>query len=130
DEKQEARATDPIAAGIIDRTEEMSPDQMSALHGALKAIAARESGEPGDGFVIIDGASIAKGSRVRLRPNRRADAMDMFFRDQTATVAGVVTDLDDRTYVAVTVDADPAAELHGSFGRFFYFDPGEIEPLG
>ena len=54
----------------------------------------------------------------------------MFFRDQTATVAGVFTDLDDRTYVAVTVDADPAAELHGSFGRFFYFDPGEIEPLG
>jgi hypothetical protein len=32
-------------------------------------------------------------------------------------------------YVAVTVDADPAASLHESFGRFFYFDPSEVEPL-
>jgi len=32
-------------------------------------------------------------------------------------------------YVAVTVDADPAASLHESFGRFFYFDPAEVEPI-
>ena len=55
--------------------------------------------------------------------------MDMFFKDQPATVAGVYRDLDERIYVAVTVDADPAAALHDSFGRFFYFDPAEIEPL-
>jgi hypothetical protein len=54
----------------------------------------------------------------------------MFLKDQCATVTGVYRDVDDRVYVAVTVDADPAASLHESFGRFFYFDPAEIEPLG
>jgi hypothetical protein len=66
---------------------------------------------------------------VRLHPNRRADAMDMFLKDQPATVAGVYRDVDDRVYVAVTVDTDPAASLHESFGRYFYFDPGEVEPI-
>jgi hypothetical protein len=55
--------------------------------------------------------------------------MDMFLRDQLATVTGIYRDVDDRLYVAVTVDADPAASLHESFGRFFYFDPSEIEPV-
>jgi hypothetical protein len=53
--------------------------------------------------------------------------MDMFLKDQPATVAGVYHDLDDRVYVAVTVDIDPAAALHDSFGRYFYFDPAEVE---
>ena len=53
----------------------------------------------------------------------------MFLADQAATVAGVYRDVDERVYVAVTVDADPAAALHESFGRFFYFDPEEVEPI-
>jgi hypothetical protein len=72
---------------------------------------------------------VRRGSKVRLRPSRRADAMDMFLKDQAATVAGVYRDVDDRVYIAVTVDADPAASLHESFGRFFYFDPTEVEPI-
>lgn len=83
---------------------------------------------PEQAEVVVNGARVTRGSRVRLRPNRRADAMDMFLRDQPATVAGVYRDVDDRVYVAVTIDADPAASLHESFGRFFYFDPTEIEP--
>jgi hypothetical protein len=30
----------------------------------------------------------------------------------------------------VTVDDDPAAELHEWYGRFFHFSPDEIEPIG
>jgi hypothetical protein len=55
--------------------------------------------------------------------------MDLFLKDQAATVAGIYRDVDERVYVAVTVDADPAASLHESFGRFFYFDPAEVEPI-
>ena len=44
-------------------------------------------------------------------------------------MAGVYRDVDDRVYLAVTVDADPAASLHESFGRFFYFDPAEVERI-
>ena len=34
-------------------------------------------------------------------------------------------------YVAVTVDADPAAsDLHDWYGRAFFFYPDEVEPIG
>jgi hypothetical protein len=32
-------------------------------------------------------------------------------------------------YVAVTVDADPASDLHDWYGRSFFFYPDEVEPL-
>jgi hypothetical protein len=132
DEKREARATDPRAKEIIDRVDGMTPDSLAALHGTMRS--AEFFNPPGapspeDAAVTVGDRSIGKGARVRLRPNRRADAMDMFLKDQSATVAGVFRDVDERVYVAVTVDKDPGAELHASFGRYFYFDPAEIEPL-
>jgi hypothetical protein len=132
EEKREARATDPRAGAIIDRTDAMSADALSRLHGTMRMsdfFNPADEPSPDEAFVVVGSARIEKGSRVRLRPNRRADAMDMFLRDQPATVAGVYRDVDQRTYVAVTVDADPGADMHASFGRFFYFDPEEMEPL-
>jgi len=132
EEKREARETDPRSRAILDRVESLTPDALNALHGAVRsADFFNPSGTPAPdaAHVLVDGRRVAKGSRVRLRPNRRADAMDMFLADQAATVAGVYRDVDDRTYVAVTVDADPAAAMHESFGRYFYFDPTEVEPL-
>jgi hypothetical protein len=132
DEKREARATDPRARAILDRVDALTPDALAALHGTMRSadfFNPPGTPPPDEAFVMVDGRRVARGSSVRLRPQRRADAMDMFLKDQRATVAGVYRDVDDRVYVAVTVDADPAASLHESFGRFFYFDPGEIEPL-
>jgi hypothetical protein len=37
-EKQEARATDPRAAAIVDRVEAMTPEIMSRLHGAIRSL--------------------------------------------------------------------------------------------
>jgi hypothetical protein len=131
-ERIEARATDPRARAILDRIDAMTSDDLAALHGAMRSadfFNPPGTPRPEDAFVTVGDRRVAKGSRVRLRPNRRADAMDMFLSDQAATVAGVYRDVDERVYVAVTVDADPAASLHESFGRFFYFDPAEIEPL-
>ena len=53
--------------------------------------------------------------------------MDLFLAGRLARVADVHRDLEDRTYVAVVVEDDPAADLHESYGRFFYFDPDELE---
>ncbi len=85
--------------------------------------------DPATDSVVVDGIPIRKGSLVRVRPRRRADAQDLFFADQVARVTGVLFDVDGDTHVAVVLEDDPAADLHDWYGRYFYFAPDEIEPL-
>jgi hypothetical protein len=81
--------------------------------------------------VPVVGGVAAKDSRVVLRPGtHRADAQDMFLAGRTATVQGVFSDVDGGTYIAVTLDDDPAADLHLWHGRFMYFNPDEVELTG
>ncbi len=148
-EKREARATDPRAAEIIDRCDDLSPELLDRLHGAvrsLRPVAAAEPARepapsagdlwegwsdpmvPGEGTVMIDGVPVARGSRVRLAPSRRADAQDFLLRDRAALVAGIFEDLDGRTYLGVTLEDDPAAEWIGH-GRYYYFFPDEVVPM-
>lgn len=201
-EKAEARATDPRAAEIIDRCEQMSPETLQQLHGILRdphaavdaALAAEMTrfdlppfGAPSDraglaaemdmfdvpvfstpredsaqdadlrnvdppafdtgeapwwdpaadasvapdvDAVMIDGVSVAKDSLVRVHPSARADAQDMFFADQTARVTAVLSDVDGNVHVAVVLVDDPAADMHDWYGRYLYFAPEELEPLG
>ena len=149
-EKAEARATDAQAAAIIDRCEQMTPAALQRLHGVLRdphgmspatlagaataAVpwwdpAADAGVRPERDAVMVAGARVAKGSVVRLRPGRRADAQDLFFAGQTARVAAVHRDVDGQTHVAVVLVDDPAADLHDWYGRYLYFAPDEIEPL-
>ena len=79
--------------------------------------------------VLVNGVRVACGSRVRLRPGRRADAQDMFFAGRTARVTSVHEDVDGEQHVGVVVEDDPAADLHEWYGRYLYFAPDEIEPL-
>ena len=79
--------------------------------------------------VFVNGIKVSKGSSVRLHPKRRADAWDMFLRDKVATVRAIHQDVEDVLYVAVTVDEDPASDLHDWYGRSFFFYPDEVEPL-
>ena len=86
---------------------------------------------PETDHVVIDGVNVARGSRVRMRPgSRRADAQDLFLVGRTALVEAVLHDVDGQVHVAVTPDHDPAADLQRSHGRFLYFAPDEIEPIG
>ncbi|WP_329053069.1 hypothetical protein OG738_10010 [Amycolatopsis sp. NBC_01488] len=124
EEKREARATDPRAAAIVDRVDAMPPELLDRLHGAIRSV------RPVEPSVTVAGVRVAEGSRVRLRPNLRgADAQDMFLTGKTATVRVILSDVDGVTYVAVTVDDDPAADLQHAHGRYRYFSPDEIEPL-
>jgi hypothetical protein len=79
--------------------------------------------------VVVAGVTVAKGTRVRLRPGQRADAQDMFLAGRTATVEAVFLDVDGNRHLAVTLDEDPAADLQRWHGRFLYFSPDEVEPL-
>ena len=147
DEKREARATDERAAAIIDRVDTMPPELLERLHGAvryLKEVEGTEEEEPElvpwwdpgadrtvspetDG-VVVAGVTVARGSRVRLRPGQRADAQDMFLAGRLATVEAVFLDVDGNRHLAVTLDEDPAADLQRWHGRFLYFSPDEVEP--
>jgi hypothetical protein len=157
-EKRAARATDPRAAALIDRTEALGAAQLRRLHGAARGPrrpepaasspappAERPAPPPGPGApgaptgapadpgaaatVVVAGRAVRAGSRVRLRPgSRRSDAQDMFLTGRVAVVEAVLRDVDDHPYLAVTLVDDPAAEVCRSHGRFRYFAPDEVEP--
>ena len=129
EEKQEARATDPRAADIVNRVESMDAGAFDALHGTWRELL-NPTGEPPpeQATVEIGSVTIARGSRVVVRPRRRADPIDLFIAGRTARVEGVYRDLEGLVLVAVVLDDDPAGELHAEFGRFFYYGPDELEP--
>jgi hypothetical protein len=136
-EKAEARATDPRAAALIDRVDDLPQEHLDRLHGALRYL--RHVTTPGEGLlpgpdpaavmspqtpwwdpgndasvspetdgIIIDGVRVARGSKVRLRPgNRRTDAQDLFVHGRTATVEAVFFDVDGAQHLGVTLDDDP-----------------------
>ena len=83
---------------------------------------------PGTDSVQVGGHRVARGSRVTLRPGRRADAQDMFLEGRAAMVEAVLFDVDDTPYLAVSLAEDPAADLGAAHGRFLYFAPDEVEP--
>ena len=80
--------------------------------------------------VLIGGQQVARGSLVRLQPGvRRADAQDMFLAGRIAEVQAVLTDVEDRPYLAVSLADDPDADLRIAHGRFLYFMPDEVAPI-
>jgi hypothetical protein len=86
--------------------------------------------QPEADTVLVNGVVIGKGSLVRLRPSRRADAQDLFFAGEAARVTAVLSDVDGQVHVAVVLADDPAADIHEWYGRYLYFAPDELEPLG
>jgi hypothetical protein len=155
EEKREARATDPRAAAIIDRVDTIPPEVLDRLHGAIRSLrdlpqhgrpaepedstelapwwdpGADTSVSPETDSVVVAGVSVARGSRVVLRPHgNRTDAQDMFLDGRIATVAAVLRNVDDEWHLAVTPDDDPeVAEVMLAHGRYLYFSPDEVEPL-
>jgi hypothetical protein len=137
DEKREARATDQRARGVVERCDAIPPEALERLHGTWRSPTSQSvedffnppGPDPKQASLTLAEGSISRGSRVRLAPKRRADSMDLFLAGRTALVQSVHRDLEDRIYVAVTVDDDPAAEIHGGVGRYFYFHPDELQPL-
>jgi hypothetical protein len=147
-EKAEARATDPRAAALIDRVDNLDPAMLEAMHGTIRYLrpAAPPMPDPSDvpwwdpgtdasvspetDEVVLAGVPIKRGSTVRMRPGaRRADAQDFLLADRLATVEAVLHDVDGNVHVAVTPSDDPDADLQRSHGRFLYFAPDELEPV-
>ncbi|GAA4574238.1 hypothetical protein [Planotetraspora kaengkrachanensis] len=196
EEAREAAATDPRAAEILRRAQDLPPELLERLHGVIRYLGAPSpstaaaghgalagfpgfadvapaapgngpageyGADPGDALldtthsggsatipgapwwdpgadphvspetdtVTVSGVQLTKGSRVRLNPGtRRADAHDMFLAGKVAHVEAVFLDVDGSRHLAVTLADDPAADLQRIQGRFLYFAPDEVEPLG
>jgi hydrogenase maturation protease len=68
---------------------------------------------------------------VRLRPQRRADILDLALEGRAAEVVAVEEDLEGRVHVAVTLADDTARDLGtgAQIGHRFYFAPEDLEAL-
>jgi hydrogenase maturation protease len=79
----------------------------------------------------ISGVEVKPGSRVRLRPRKGGDVMDIALSGQIATVECIEQDYEGKQHVCVVLDDDPGKDM-GMLrqpGHRFFFDAEEIEPL-
>ena len=76
-------------------------------------------------------AVLRRGSRVRLRPQGRADVLDIVLRDRVATIESIEVDYEDRVHLAVTVDDDPGSDLGAMRqpGHRFFFSLDDVVPV-
>jgi len=82
-------------------------------------------------YLEISGVEVRTGSRVRLRPRKGGDVMDIALAGQTATVECIEQDYEGKSHVCVVLDEDPGRDmgLLRQPGHRFFFDAEEVEPL-
>jgi hypothetical protein len=143
EEKEEARATDPRAREILDRSASLTEEDLMGLHGAIRGFQTLRGGEQIDPFeveglyrpapssVTVDGVEVRSGSRVRLWPRAGRDIFDIALSGKTAVVEKIEQDFEDRILLAVSVEDDPGREMVDMpvLGHRFFFSPDEVEPL-
>jgi hypothetical protein len=143
EEKEEARATDPRAREILDRSESLTEEDLMGLHGAVRSFQTLRGGEQIDPFeveglerpalqsVSVGGIEVRTGSRVRLWPQAGRDIFDIALSGKVAIVEKIEQDFEDRILLAVSVEDDPGREMVDMpvLGHRFFFSPEEVEPL-
>jgi hydrogenase maturation protease len=81
--------------------------------------------------VRVSGVDLRAGDRVRLRPRKNADVMDLALEGRVAEIESIEVDYDDQVHLAVTLDDDPGRDL-GKLrqpGHRFFFGVEEVEPV-
>jgi hydrogenase maturation protease len=79
----------------------------------------------------ITGVEVRTGSRVRLRPRKGGDVMDIALAGQAATIECIEQDYEGKRHVCVVLDNDPGKDMGfmRQPGHRFFFDAEEVEPL-
>ena len=79
----------------------------------------------------IAGVEVRTGSRVRLRPRKGGDVMDIALAGQIATIECIEQDYEGKQHVCVVLDDDPGKDmgLLRQPGHRFFFDAEEVQPL-
>jgi hydrogenase maturation protease len=134
-EKVEMRQVDEQARRILERTENMSSDHLLKMHGVMRSV--RSSNE--DFFnpstrlesATVGDVQVKAGDRVRIRPKKRADVMDMALDGKIAVIEAVEQDLEGGVQLALVLDDDPGRDL-GMLrqpGHRFFYATDEVEPV-
>jgi hypothetical protein len=81
--------------------------------------------------VRVFGVDLRIGHRVRIRPRKKADIMDMALAGKIAVIEAIEQDFEDQIQVAVVLDDDPGREfgMMRQPGHRFFFSPEEVEPF-
>ena len=126
-EKIEMRQVDEQASKILERTENMSSDHLLKMHGVMRNVRSSNEDffnpstrlESGHGRRV----QVKAGDRVRIRPKKRADVMDMALDGKIAVIEAVEQDVEGGVQLALVLDDDPGRDLgmmRQPGHRFFY----------
>lgn len=81
--------------------------------------------------VRIGAVDLRPGDRVRLRPRKGGDVLDLFLAGKTASIEAIEQDYEDRIHIAVVIEDDFGRDLGvlRQPAHRFFFAPDEVEPL-
>jgi hypothetical protein len=134
-EKIEMRRVDEQARKILERAENLRPEDFLKMHGTLRDV--RKTNEeffnPAQRreTAVVDGVTLKTGDRVRIRPKRRADVMDIALEGKIAIIEAVEEDVDKNVHFAVVLEDDPGRDigLMRHVGHRFFYSADEVEPI-
>jgi hypothetical protein len=134
-EKHEMRHVDERARRILERTETLGAEDLMRMHGAMREMRALDADffnpESKLAGVTVGGVFLKVGDHVRIRPKKRADAMDMILDGKTAVIEAVEQDVEGAIHFALVLPEDPGSDL--GFARMpghrFFYTSDEVEPV-
>ena len=134
-EKMEMRSVDEQARRILERTENLSADHFMKMHGTMRNVRASNEdffnpAKPIDSAKVC-GIELKKGDRVRIRPRKRADVLDMALDGKIAIIEAVEQDVEEQIQFALILEDDPGKDLGfmRQPGHRFFYGVDEVEPL-
>ncbi|HEY5036749.1 MAG TPA: hypothetical protein VII74_06420, partial [Chthoniobacterales bacterium] len=138
EEKSEMRQVDEQARRILERTENLAEADMLKMHGVMRSprgqpLSNEEFFNPNKPLaeVTVNGVVLKAGDRVRVRPKKRADVMDIALSGKIAIIESVMHDVDDQVQFALVLEDDPGRDL-GMMrqpGHRFFYGADEVEPI-
>jgi hypothetical protein len=134
-EKLEMQRVDEQARKILERAENIQPEQFLKMHGTLRDV--RKSDEeffnPAQrrDTAVVNGVTLKRGDRVRIRAKKRADVMDIALNGRIAIIEAVEEDVDKNVHFALVLEDDPGRDIGMMryIGHRFFYAADEVEPV-
>jgi hypothetical protein len=133
-EKIEMRRTGETTCQILERAESTGAPELLKMHATMRPVPDIDDffnpTKPVDN-VLVEGRVLRTGSRVRIRPKRSADAMDMILAGKIAEIQAIEQDTEGRLHLALVLEDDPGKDLGQArqTGHRFFYGAEEVEPL-